>query len=218
ANPFIDLQVDKTQEAVADQDGTADPIVVDTGQGIRYHLIVKNVGEGDAFNVVVRDVIPAGTTFFSAVDSAPGPGAFTCTFTSPNIDCTGGTLLAGGTPRDILVTLVAPTGLDRIATDPGDIRQTIRNQAFIDPFNAIGEGDEINNSDLVVTSVQSQINLKVISKDGPNQANQNQEADYVIKVTNEKVWGDGRIAFGAVVLDDLPPGLIPLTVDSDKSN
>lgn len=216
ANPFIDLQVDKTQEAVADQDGTADPIVVDTGQGIRYHLIVKNVGEADAFNVVVRDVIPAGATFFSAVDAAPGTGAFTCALSSPNIDCTGGTLTAGGT-RDILVTLIAPTGLDKIATDPGDIRQTIRNLAFVDPLNAIGEGDEANNNDVVVTSVQSQVNL-TLDKDGPNQANQNQEADYVITVKNEKVWGDGRIAFGAVVVDDLPPGLIPLTVNADKSN
>lgn len=217
ANPFIDLQVDKTQEAVADQDPNADPIVVDTGQGIRYHLFVKNVGEGDAFNVTVRDVIPAGTTFFSAVDAAPGAGAFTCHFSAPNIDCTGGTVLAGAT-REILVTLIAPTGLDKIATDPSDIRQTIRNQAFVDPFNAIGEGDETNNTDLVVTSVQSQVNLTVISKEGPNQANQNQEADYVIKVKNEKVWGDGRIAFGAVVVDNLPPGLIPLTVDADESD
>jgi large repetitive protein len=215
-NPYIDLQVDKTEEAVADQDGTADPIVVDTGQGIRYHLLVKNVGEGDAFNVTVRDVIPAGTTFFSAVDSTPGTNAFTCSFSAPNIDCTGGTLLSGAS-RDILVTLIAPTGLDKIATDPGDIRQTIRNQAFIDPFNAIGEGDETNNGDLVVTSVQSQVNL-TLDKEGPNQANQNQEADYVITVKNEKIWGDGRIAFGAVVVDDLPPGLIPLTVNADKSN
>jgi len=208
ANPFIDLQVDKTQEAVADQDGTADPIVVDTGQGIRYHLLVHNAGEGDAFNVTVRDVIPAGTTFFSAVDSSPGVGAFTCTFSSPNIDCTGGTLLATAT-RDILVTLIAPTGLDKIATDPGDIKQTIRNQAFIDPFNAIGEGDETNNSDLVVTSVQSQVNL-TIDKEGPTGASQNETSEYKITVSNHKTGGDGRTVFGVKVIDPLPVGLIPI--------
>jgi uncharacterized repeat protein (TIGR01451 family) len=215
ANPFIDLAIDKTQTAVLDQEA-GPPVRVDTGQGILYSLHVTNGGEADAFNVMVRDIIPAGTTFFSAVDAAPGPGAFTCTFTSPNIDCTGGTILAGGS-RDITIALVAPTHLDQIASDPGHIKQTITNVAFVDPFNAIGEGDESNNTDTIQTLVESQVNLKVISKDGPNTANQNQEADYVITVKNEKVWGDGRIAFQTLVVDNLPVGLIPLSVDADVS-
>ncbi len=217
---YIDLAVDKTQTAVLDQDtpgGAGTSVRVDTGQGILYTLHVTNGGEADAFNVSVRDIIPAGTTFFSAADAAPGTGAFTCTFSAPNIDCAGATIPANGS-RDITVALVAPTGLDKIASDPGAIKQTLTNQAFVDPLNAIAEGDESNNSDSVQTIVESQVNLKVLSKEGPSQANQNQEADYVIKVKNEKTWGDGRIAFGAVVVDDLPVGLIPLSVDADVSN
>jgi uncharacterized repeat protein (TIGR01451 family) len=214
--PFIDLSIDKTQEAVADQE-VGPPVRVDTGQGILYHLKVTNGGEADAFNVMVRDIIPAGTSFFSAVDAAPGAGAFTCTFTAPNVDCTGGTIPAGGS-RDINLVLVAPTHLDQIASDPGHIKQTITNQVFVDPFNAIGEGDETNNTDSITTLVESQINLKVVSKDGPSSANQNQEADYVITVKNEKTWGDGRIAFDALVVDYLPVGLIPLSVDANVSN
>jgi uncharacterized repeat protein (TIGR01451 family) len=220
ANPYIDLTVDKTQTAVLDQDmpgGANTPVRVDTGQGILYTLHVANGGEGDAFNVSVRDVIPAGVTFFSATDTATGAGMFTCTFTAPNIDCVGATIPAGGS-RDITIALVAPTGLDQIASNPAAIKQTITNQAFVDPSNAIAEGDEANNNDSIQTIVESQVNLKVLSKEGPSQANQNQEADYVIKVKNEKTWGDGRIAFDAVVVDYLPVGLIPLSVDADVSN
>src|SRR5262249_27292417 len=70
--PYIDLAIDKTQDVVLDQDtpgGAGTPVRVDTGQGISYMLHVTNGGEGDAFNVTVRDIIPAGTTFFSAADT-----------------------------------------------------------------------------------------------------------------------------------------------------
>jgi uncharacterized repeat protein (TIGR01451 family) len=217
---YIDLAVDKTQAIVLDQELTGaagSPVRVDTGQVIQYVLHVTNSGEGDAFNVTVRDIIPTGATYFNATDAATGAGMFTCTFSAPNVDCTGGTIPAGGS-RDINVFLVAPTHLDQIASDPGHIKQTITNQAFVDPFNAIGEGDETNNSDSIQTVVESQVNLTVVSKDGPSQANQNQEADYVITVKNEKTWGDGRIAFGALVVDNLPVGLIPLSVDANVSN
>ena len=212
ANPYIDLAIDKTQEAVSDQE-VGPPVRVDTGQGILYHLHVTNSGEADAFNVMVRDIIPAGTTFFSAVDAAPGLGAFTCTFSAPNIDCTGGTIPANdGTNdgfRDINIVLVAPTGLDKIASDPGAIKQTITNQAFVDPFNAIGEGNEANNTDSITTNVESQVNL-TIDKKGPSGASQNETTKYTITVSNKKTWGDGRTVFGVKVVDPLPVGLIPI--------
>ena len=211
-NPYIDLQVDKTQEKVLDQDNdnpAGDNVRVDTGQGILYMLHVTNtLGEGDAFNVSVRDVIPAGTTFFSAADTANTAGAFTCTFSSPNIDCTGGTIPAGGS-RDIKVVLIAPTGLDKIASDPGKIRQTLTNQAFVDPFNAIGEGNESNNSDVVQTIVESQANL-TLEKHGPTGASQNETTEYTITATNNITWGDGRTLFGVKIVDPLPVGLIPI--------
>lgn len=208
-NPYIDLQVDKTQALVLDQELLPDGNVrVDTGQGILYQLQVTNAGEGDAFNVTVRDVVPAGTSFFSAADAAPGTGAFTCTFAFPNVDCTGGAIPAGGS-RTINVVLIAPTGLDAIASDPGAIKQTIINQAFADPFNAIGEGDETNNGDLARTVVESQVNL-TIDKQGPTSASQNTTTEYSITVTNNVTWGDGRTIFGVEVVDPLPVGLIPI--------
>jgi len=211
ANPYIDLQIDKTQPIELDQDtpgGAGTPVRVDTGQGIHYVLEVKNVGEGDAFNVTVRDVIPAGATYFIASDAATGAGMFTCTFSAPNVDCTGGTIPAGGS-RTINVILVAPTHLDQIASDPGHIKQLITNQAFVDPFNAIGEGDETNNSDSIQTIVESQVNL-TIKKEGPSGASQNETTEYKITVTNNKTWGDGRTVFGVKIVDPLPVGLIPI--------
>jgi uncharacterized repeat protein (TIGR01451 family) len=222
--PYIDLTVDKTQVPVLDQDtnGPGGIVRVVPGGGIIYDLKVTNSGEdGDAFNVRVRDVLPANVTFFSAEDTLPGPGAFTCGQVPgqpSTIDCVGGTIPQDGGFRTIRVIVVAPTGLDKIASDPGDIKQTLTNSAFVDPDNATPEGDESNNADIVKTQVKSQINLTVVSKEGPSQANQNQEADYVITVKNEKTWGDGRIAFDAVVVDYLPVGLIPLSVSTNESN
>ena len=164
------------------------------GGGIIYDLKVTNLGEdGDAFNVRVRDFLPANVTFFSAADTDPGtPGAFTCGQVPgqpSTIDCTGGTIPQDGGFRTIRVVVVAPTGLDQIASNPGVIEQILTNSAFVDPDNATPEGDESNNADVVKTQVRSQVNLTVVSKEGPSQANQNQEADYVIKVKNETTWG-----------------------------
>ncbi len=206
--PFIDLKVDKIQVAELDQEPDGDKIKVDTGQGIHYQLVVSNLGEATALNVTVRDVIPANTTFFSASDGTPGDGMFTCAFSAPNVDCSGGNIPPGGS-RTINVILVAPTGLDEIASDPGAIRQTLTNQAFVDPSNAIAEGDEANNQDLVQTTVESQVNL-TIDKSGPTGASQNETTKYEITVSNTKVWGDGRTAFGVKVVDPLPVGLIPI--------
>ncbi len=221
--PYIDLRVEKTQVAELDQETLGDGRVrVDTGQVIHYQLKVVNGGEdGDAFNVRVRDFLPSNVTFFSAADSAPGAGAFTCGLMPAQptvIDCIGGTVPQDGGSRTIDVFVVAPVGLDRIASNPGVIRQVLTNTAIVDPDQVIPEGDETNNTSALQTVVESQVNLKVVSKEGPSTANQNQEADYVITVVNEKTWGDGRIAFNAVVVDYLPIGLIPLSVSTNKSN
>ena len=66
---FIDLKVDKSG------DGMVTP-----GSPINYSLLVSNLGTDPAFQVVVRDDLPAGTTFVSARTSraarAPSPAAW----------------------------------------------------------------------------------------------------------------------------------------------
>ncbi|MFL5926968.1 MAG: CARDB domain-containing protein, partial [Gaiellaceae bacterium] len=112
--------------------------------------------------------------------------------------------------------LLAPTNIEQYASDPGNISIGITNQAFVDPDNAIAEGDETNNADSQDTTVKSKVNLTV-TKEGPDSAHQNDTADYVIKVKNNKVDG-GATAFGVRMVDSLPVGLLPLSVKADPGN
>jgi uncharacterized repeat protein (TIGR01451 family) len=87
-------------------------------------------------------------------------------------------------------------------------------QAIADPNNAIPEGDETNNTATFATSVDSQINLSV-TKTGPPSSNQSQTSEFDITVKNENTppsGGSGQTAFGVVMHDPLPVGLIPLSV------
>ncbi|MBA4180760.1 MAG: hypothetical protein C0506_09250 [Anaerolinea sp.] len=220
--PYIDLAIDKTQEVLTGQDsaGIDGTVRVTPGGPIKYVLVVSNpFAEGDAFNVTVRDMLPANTTYFSAADTAGGPGNFSCGLVpgeTHTLECTGGTISANGS-RTIEVFVTAPTNLDQIATNLGDIKQLLTNTAFVDPDNAIPEGNESNNVDIVKTTVQSKINLTA-DKEGPDNAQQNQIDSYVITVKNHKMWGDGAIAVDAVVVDTLPVGLIPLGITTSAAN
>ena len=130
----------------------------DSGSLIRYELTVSNAGTDPAFQVVVRDELPAGMTFVSAGDSAPGTsGAFLCGQSSGVVTCTGGTLdgsanlTPGPDSRTITIVVRAP-----------QVRaESYTNQAFIDPFNAIGESDETNNSASETSSVASPYDVSI---------------------------------------------------------
>ncbi len=208
--PYIDLSVDKEQWIPAGNASVA------PGGQLAYKIEVKNGGAGDAFNVTVADVLPAHTTFFNAADAAGGAGAFTCAYASGVVTCSGGTIPAGGS-RTVQVLLLAPASIEEYASNLADISIGLTNQAFVDPLNAIPEGDETNNADYVDTTVKSKINLTV-TKEGPDTAHQNDTADYVIKVKNNKVGPDGQTAYGVRMVDPLPIGLIPLSVKAEPSN
>ena len=209
---FIDLQIEKTG-----------PAKVVPGGLIEYTLTASNAGSDPAFNVKVRDDLPAGTTFVSASDKTGGAGAFACSLLGSSVVCTGGTLdgsddLVPGVPdvRQITVKVLAPADIESLAASKTDISVEIINQAFVDPDNAIAESNETNNSASAKTTVRSKINLS-ITKNGPTKASQNSQADYVITVTNTAEDG-GATAFDVLVTDPLPVGLIPLTLDIDKGN
>jgi uncharacterized repeat protein (TIGR01451 family) len=214
-NMFNDLTITKCdqQQPQDDDPGCAfdsDP-VAPSGQ-IHYVLTVSNLGTDPAFDVRVTDNLPVGTTFVSAEDSAPGAGAFDCVQAAGVITCTGGTidgtsdLVPGvGTSRTIDIFLTAPNA-----------KGPITNQAFVDPGNAIPEGNETNNSDSETTNIVPRINLK-LDKNGPDTAHQNDVDEYVITVTNEAPTGDGLTANDVVVVDALPIGLIPLYIEAPSN-
>src|SRR5262249_33771066 len=64
---YIDLKVDSTQTGPLD--GGGNPNAVVPSGVLQYTLKVSNVATAVAFNVTVRDVLPAGVVFRSAVDT-----------------------------------------------------------------------------------------------------------------------------------------------------
>ena len=143
---YIDFTVDSKQTSPG-SDGTA---VVPHGI-LRYALDVTNKGTAVAYNVVVRDVLPAGATFRSATDTGPTTGNFACSESGGVVSCTGGTLDGQNGPdetaspptRTIVVEMFAPTNID-----------TYTNTAVVDPDNAVAENDETNNTDRTSTDVR----------------------------------------------------------------
>jgi uncharacterized repeat protein (TIGR01451 family) len=176
---YKDLQVDSSQTAPAGD-------VVPSGT-LQYRLDVTNSGTAVAFNVKVRDTLPDGATFRSAVDSAPGAGAFECSAAGIVVTCTGGTLDGSAGPdetsspstRSIVIEAFAPT-------EPGDYVNT----AMVDPDDAIAENDELNNTDTTITKVRLSGggNFRDLVVEKPTTATPEpkpgQEYSYEVKVKN----------------------------------
>jgi uncharacterized repeat protein (TIGR01451 family) len=205
---FVDLTIAKCDEPSSGAACAVDSDPVAPIGEITYVLTVTNLGTDPAFNVVVRDVMPAGTTFVSAEDVAPGPGAFTCGLVGGFVDCTGGTL--DGTADLIPDPAVTPSRTIKVVLRAPNANTTVTNQAFVDPANAIAESDETNNSASQTTTVTARRNL-TLDKQGPDTAHQNDEGDYEITIKNEIVSAPGEAVTNVKVIDTLPVGLIPLT-------
>ena len=202
---YIDLQVSKCDTAAAPCDGNA----VLMNQPDVYTVTATNAGTDPAFQVVLRDVLPAGATFVSAVDSTGGNGAFLCSENLGVVTCTGATLdgsldLVPGVPntRTVRITIIPPQQHALLIT----------NQVFIDPYNQIAESDETNNQASDTSQVTSPFDLE-LNKEGPTTASQNSTEDYVITVTNK-----GAAVTDVVVVDALPVGLIPLSITATPGN
>jgi len=199
SDQFIDLRVIKDDGIAAGGHAAPNGLVT-------YSLTVLNGGTNPALNVSLRDSLPAGTSFVSAVDTtaAPNDGAFSCLHASGVVTCTGATIdgsddLAGpGVPTQRTVTIVVRAPIANTA---------ITNQAIVDPTNTIAESNETNNTSTVDTDVQSNIDLE-LDKTGPDEANQGTESDYFLTVRNLGTQGVTDV----VVRDPLPVGLIPLGV------
>jgi uncharacterized repeat protein (TIGR01451 family) len=195
---------------------TKDPkdITVRPKDEITYTLTVKNTGEEPALNVAVRDVLPAGVTFVSALDTTvtPPSAAFTCNHAAGVVTCTGATL--DGSANTLAVPDVPDTRVITIkvlAPIFNVPNKGLLNQAFVDPDNTIPEGNEANNSDTSAITVASAMNLR-ITKTGPTESNQSQTSSYTITAFNDNASGSGQDAIGVRITDPLPIGLIPLAV------
>lgn len=84
---------------------TADPPVAQPGDEVTYTINVHNFGPGDADDVVVTDVLPAGTQFVDASDE--------CTELSGTVTCALGSIEAGSDAEvwiTVTVTATIPDG------------------------------------------------------------------------------------------------------------
>ncbi len=200
--PYNDLKVEHT---------SATPNTYPLGP-ITYVLKISNLGDHDAQNVALHDVLPPGVTFVRADQTGNG-APFTCSESNGVIDCSGAMILANDF-RTLTIKATAPNYL--VTGIPPS--QALRNVATVDPNNTVPEGDESNNTstsgDLTVTS---RLDLTT-SQSGPTSASQSDTTDYEVTVTNTPQDGTGQIAQGVVMVDTLPPGLIPLAVTAGTGN
>jgi uncharacterized repeat protein (TIGR01451 family) len=207
AGSFNDLQIEKTPETAT----------IKPNEVITWTLKVDNLGTDPALNVTVRDVLPETGTFISADDvtgGGPPSAAFTCGGESGGaVTCTGGTI--AGTDATLMPGVPSTRNIEVKFKAPNQ-QGTLLNQAFVDPDNAIPEGDELNNTDTATVTVKSRINL-TITKTGPTESSQSQVSKYEITVKNNEVDGSGEDAFGVKVVDFLPIGLIPLATTADPN-
>lgn len=217
---FIDLTIIKCDVPIVGSCPAVIPLATkDSGSLFTYYLKVTNNGTDPAFNVTVRDVLPASVTFVSVSDDTTLNGDFICSEAGGVVTCTGGTLdgsldlipddpATGGVNEDVPQSRII--SIQVRAPEQHDVQ--ITNQAFVDPTNAIHESNETNNQAFENTMIQSPYNL-VLDKEGPDQAHQNDEEDYTITVTNE-----GPAVDDVVIIDALPVGLIPLSIQATPSN
>ncbi len=121
------------------------PDPINKGQTLEYTLIAVNGGTGDAngVEILIEDVIPGGggVTFVGAA----GSNGFQCTFSSPDVTCTGNMESGGFTIITIQILIGASAPLSLTAT------------ATIDPTDAFTEVDESDNSMQQVTTVTGSI-------------------------------------------------------------
>jgi uncharacterized repeat protein (TIGR01451 family) len=97
ANPLVSGDEDRTEVRIVSApafrvqkistDLTLDPNVLLAGETLRYQITVKNIGNADAANVTLRDLIPANTTYVAGSTTLNG---------TPVTDTGGTSRLVGG--------------------------------------------------------------------------------------------------------------------------
>jgi uncharacterized repeat protein (TIGR01451 family) len=189
-------------------DDVLDPVA--TSGTLAYVITVDNLGTQDVTGVRVRDVLPAGTLFLSAV----GDSGFSCIHALGIIDCTGGYLPGTASehhpafdgPGDVVATIVVRVFARRnVGLGPSGMY----NQVWVDPLQAIADVNELDNQDFEYTDIASggavmgafnQLSLEKVQVYPPNPVARSAEVVYHLIVGN-----DGTDPAVNVALQDFPP-------------
>ena len=201
----IDLTIVKDDSPPKSPEGF-DPIATAGTQ--TYVIKVDNIGPQSASNIRVRDTLPPGTIFRSAV----GDHGFTCSYLNGMVDCMGGFL--PGTYEEFYADAGEQQATIRIKVFAQNIVGTMHNEVRVDPFNQIPEINENNNIDFEDTTVgtggsgMGAFNEFSITKQQTKPLPRGVPVARNAKVTYEiKVKNDGTDpATSVVVRDFLPAG------------
>jgi uncharacterized repeat protein (TIGR01451 family) len=117
-------------------DLTGDPNVLLAGETLRYTITVRNAGDADAVDVVLRDAIPVNTTYVSGSTTLNGATVADVGGTSPLVN---GMLIRspGAAPGEIVMGGVATITLGVVVNLNVVNGTVISNQGFVD---AVGQG------------------------------------------------------------------------------
>jgi uncharacterized repeat protein (TIGR01451 family) len=127
ADPLVAGDEDPTQVTIASSalfqvqkvstDLTGDPSVLLAGETLRYTLTVRNIGNDDAVDAVLRDAIPVNTTYVAGSTTLNG---------SPLADVSGTSPLVNGTP----IRTPADPAPGSIPADPSSAPTTVATITF----------------------------------------------------------------------------------------
>ncbi len=161
-----------------------------------YVITVGNSGLDDAVNVRLREPLAPGVVFEGFTDKT-GAG-FTCSESAGVVSCTGGTVQGqlssgqfGGTTEQVVLHLTAPN-------QKGPITGTVT----VDPFNAIHEPDENNNTATTTTQILTGIDLTIMKSAKFDPVAPAGTQVYTVLVSN---IGTADVT-GVKVIDILPAG------------
>ncbi|MGB1251537.1 MAG: choice-of-anchor Q domain-containing protein, partial [Candidatus Promineifilaceae bacterium] len=163
-----------------------DPVLA--SQDVIYQLIVRNLGDSSASNVIVTDTLPIGMTYVSAVGNG-----WTCNETSGVVSCT----------RPQIVVDASET-ITVVATAPS-VGGVITNTAIVTATSV--DSIASNNSASVTTTVLAISDLAVTVQSNPQQVLIGQPLTFTANVENLGVSS----AENVVMEIELPVGKVDLT-------
>jgi uncharacterized repeat protein (TIGR01451 family) len=163
------------------------------GQNLTYTLTVSNAGPDAASSASLPDVLPAGTTFVSFVQTS-GPAA---TLTTPPVGGTGTVIATLATLASGATATFALTANVNAATPAGTI---ITNTATVTSITS--DPSPANNSATTTTTVTGTSADLLVTKTGPATVISGQNLTYTLTVSN----AGPDAASSASLPDVLPAG------------
>jgi len=172
------------------EDLTGAPTILFAGDTLRYTLTIKNIGTENGTDVIVRDSIPANTTYIagsttlngnSVADPTPGSSPLeNGMFINAPEDTTAGAMHADpSNTTDNVATVTFEVQVD--ATAPGGT--IISNQGFLNGFGTASGPFPEKPSDDPTTPAVDDPTIKVVSS-----------LEFIKSVFNETTGGDGATA------------------------